>query len=172
MGKNKNTTPVVDKTAGVKPEAVTSVVTPEAVTPVVTPETVTPVVIPEVVAPVVTPEAVTPVVTPETVTPVVIPEVVAHVVTPEAVTPVVTPETVIPVVTPEVVTPVVNDIKTHDAEIIPSGRFIAENGNEYEFAVSSFTFQGKTYTKEEALSDHTDVLEHLAKIKSFILIKI
>jgi hypothetical protein len=149
MGKNKNTTPVVDKTAGVKPEAVTPVVTPEVVAPVVTPETVT------------------PVVTPETVTPVVIPEVV----TPEVVAPVVTPETVTPVVTPEVVTPVVNDIKTHDAEIIPSGRFIAENGNEYEFAVGQFTFQGKTYTKEEALSDHTDVLEHLASIKSFILKK-
>jgi membrane protein involved in colicin uptake len=63
-------------------------------------------------------------------------------------------------------------IETHDAEIIPSGRFIAENGNEYEFAVSQFTFQGKTYSKEEALSDHADVLEHLAKIKSFILKKV
>ena len=62
--------------------------------------------------------------------------------------------------------------KVHDATIIPLGKFIAENGNEYEFNVSSFTFQGKTYTKEEALSDHTDVLEHLASIKSFILKKV
>jgi hypothetical protein len=91
---------------------------------------------------------------------------------PETVTPVVTPEVVAPIVTPETVIPIVNDIKTHDAEIIPSGRFIAENGNEYEFAVGQFTFQGKVYTKEEALSDHPDVLEHLASLKSFILKKV
>ncbi|HSD07914.1 hypothetical protein [Flavobacterium sp.] len=59
-----------------------------------------------------------------------------------------------------------------EAELIPSGRFIAENGTEYEFAVSQFTFQGKVYTKEEALSNHADVLEHLASVKSFILKKV
>lgn len=62
--------------------------------------------------------------------------------------------------------------KVHDATIIPLGKFIAENGNEYEFNVSSFSYQGTTYTKEEALSDHTDVLEHLASINSFILKKV
>jgi len=61
---------------------------------------------------------------------------------------------------------------THEAEIIPPGKFIAENGNEYELVVSSFTFQGKTYSKEEALSEHPDVLEHLASVKSFILKKV
>lgn len=63
-------------------------------------------------------------------------------------------------------------VETHEATIIPSGRFIAENGNEYELTVGQFTFQGKVYTKEEALSDHPDVLEHLASLKSFILKKV
>jgi hypothetical protein len=61
---------------------------------------------------------------------------------------------------------------THDAELIPSGVFIAESGDSFEFAVSQFTFQGKVYTKEEALSNHADVLEHLISVKSFILKKI
>jgi hypothetical protein len=62
--------------------------------------------------------------------------------------------------------------EVHEAELIPSGRFIAENGDAFEFAVSSFTFKGKVYTKEEALSDHADVLEHLISVKSFILKKV
>lgn len=62
--------------------------------------------------------------------------------------------------------------KVHEASIIALGKFTAENGNEYEFTVNSFTFQGITYTKEEALSDHNDVLEHLASVKSFILKKV
>lgn len=86
-----------------------------------------------------------------------------------------TPVVEIPAVeTPVVETPAVETpaVETHDATIIPSGRFIAKNGDEFEFAVSAFTFQGKTYTKEEALSDHADVLEHLISVKSFILKKV
>lgn len=87
-------------------------------------------------------------------------------------TPVVT-ETPAVTETPVVVeTPAETETKVHDAEIIPSGRFIAANGDEYEIAMNSFTFQQKTYSKEEALSDHSDVLEHLASIKSFILKKV
>ncbi|MDI6033022.1 hypothetical protein QLS91_08040 [Flavobacterium sp. LB2P84] len=62
--------------------------------------------------------------------------------------------------------------EVHEAQLIPSGIFVAENGDSFEFAVDQFTFQGKVYTKEEALSDHTDVLEHLISVKSFILKKV
>jgi nucleoid-associated protein YgaU len=62
--------------------------------------------------------------------------------------------------------------EVHEAKMIPSGIFVAENGDSFEFAVGQFTFQGKVYTKEEALSDHTDVLEHLISVKSFILKKV
>jgi hypothetical protein len=62
--------------------------------------------------------------------------------------------------------------EVHEAKLIPSGIFVAENGDSFEFAVGQFTFQGKVYTKEEALSDHTDVLEHLISVKSFILKKV
>jgi uncharacterized protein YaiL (DUF2058 family) len=62
--------------------------------------------------------------------------------------------------------------EVHEAQLIPSGIFVAENGDSFEFAVGQFTFQGKVYTKEEALSDHTDVLEHLISVKSFILKKV
>lgn len=61
---------------------------------------------------------------------------------------------------------------SHEAVLIPSGRFVAENGDEYEFAVNAFTFQGKVYTKDEALSNHSDVLERLVALKSFILKKL
>jgi hypothetical protein len=172
MSKNKTTTSAVGATADVNSEESRFAETKANEIPVITPETVAPVATPEVVAPVVTPETVTPVVTPEVVAPIVTPETVTPVVTPEVVAPVVTPETVTPVVTPEVVAPVVTEIKTHEATIIPSGRFISENGNEYELTVGKFTFQGKVYTKEEALSDHPDVLEHLASLKSFILKKV
>lgn len=63
-------------------------------------------------------------------------------------------------------------LQVHEAELIPSGIFVAENGDSFEFAVGQFTFQGKVYTKAEALSDHTDVLEHLISVKSFILKKV
>jgi predicted RecB family nuclease len=59
-----------------------------------------------------------------------------------------------------------------EAELIPAGKFIAENGDEYEIVVNEFAFKGKKYTKEEALSDHTDVLEHLISVNSFILKKV
>jgi hypothetical protein len=62
--------------------------------------------------------------------------------------------------------------EVHEAQLIPSGIFVAENGDSFEFAVSQFTFKGKVYTKEEALSDHDDVLEHLISVKSFILKKV
>ena len=62
--------------------------------------------------------------------------------------------------------------QSHEAQLIPSGIFVAENGDSFEFAVNQFTFKGKVYTKEEALSDHADVLEHLIYVKSFILKKI
>ncbi|SEG31596.1 hypothetical protein [Flavobacterium urumqiense] len=62
--------------------------------------------------------------------------------------------------------------QSHEAQLIPSGIFVAENGNSFEFAVSQFTFKGKVYTKEEALSDHADVLEHLISVQSFILKKV
>jgi hypothetical protein len=62
--------------------------------------------------------------------------------------------------------------QSHEAQLIPSGIFVAENGDSFEFAVSQFTFKGKVYTKEEALSDHADVLEHLISVKSFILKKV
>ena len=62
--------------------------------------------------------------------------------------------------------------KSHEAQLIPSGIFVAENGDSFEFAVNQFTFKGKVYTKEEALSDHADVLEHLISVQSFILKKV
>ena len=62
--------------------------------------------------------------------------------------------------------------QSHEAQLIPEGIFVAENGDSFEFAVSQFTFKGKVYTKEEALSDHADVLEHLISVKSFILKKV
>lgn len=62
--------------------------------------------------------------------------------------------------------------QSHEAQLIPSGIFVAENGDSFEFAVDQFTFKGKVYTKEEALSDHADVLEHLISVKSFILKKV
>lgn len=62
--------------------------------------------------------------------------------------------------------------QSHEAQLIPGGIFVAENGDSFEFAVSQFTFKGKVYTKEEALSDHADVLEHLISVKSFILKKV
>ena len=62
--------------------------------------------------------------------------------------------------------------QSHEAQLIPSGIFVAENGDSFEFAVNQFTFKGKVYTKEEALSDHADVLEHLISVKSFILKKV
>ncbi len=62
-------------------------------------------------------------------------------------------------------------IETHEAKIIPSGRFIAENGDEYEITVDKFLFKQKKYTKEEALAN-PDVLEHLASTNSFILKKV
>ena len=62
--------------------------------------------------------------------------------------------------------------QSHEAQLIPSGIFVAENGNSFEFAVSQFTFKGEVYTKEEALSDHADVLEHLISVQSFILKKV
>jgi len=137
MSKDKKTTPVVDKTAGVNTEESRFAEKKANETPAVeTPAVET--------AAVETPAIETPTVE-----------------TPAVETPAVE--------TPTVETPAV---ETHEATIIPSGRFIAENGNEYEFAVGQFTFQGKVYTKEEALSDHPDVLEHLASLKSFILKKV
>lgn len=62
--------------------------------------------------------------------------------------------------------------QSQEAQLIPSGIFVAENGDSFEFAVNQFTFKGKVYTKEEALSDHADVLEHLIYVKSFILKKV
>lgn len=62
--------------------------------------------------------------------------------------------------------------QSHEAQLIPEGIFVAENGDSFEFAVSQFTFKGKVYTKEEALSDHADVLEHIISVKSFILKKV
>jgi hypothetical protein len=79
------------------------------------------------------------------------------------------------VVTTEAVSTEVDDAETkqsHEAQLIPSGIFVAENGDSFEFAVNQFTFKGKVYTKAEALSDHTDVLEHLISVKSFILKKV
>lgn len=91
-------------------------------------------------------------------------------------TPVVTQSPVVNETSIETQSPVVNEtstvLETHEATVIPSGKFISENGEEYEFTVNSFSYQGNTYTKEEALSDHNDVLEHLASIKSFILKKV
>jgi len=184
MSKQNKKTPAVDKTAGVNPEESRFAEAKSNETPAVeTPVVETPVVeTPAVETPIVeTPAVETPVVeTPAIETPVV---ETLNVETPAVETPVVeTPN----VETPAVETPVVethtmkgiqkfidsNTVETHDAKLIPSGRFIAENGNEFEFAVSEFTFQGKTYTKEEALSDHTDVLEHLISVKSFILKKV
>ncbi|MNR42871.1 hypothetical protein D3C85_1614360 [compost metagenome] len=76
-----------------------------------------------------------------------------------------------PVVSPAVITPVVTEIETHEAELIPSGIFVAESGDEYEFTVGSFMYKGGKFTKEEALSNHPEVLEHLISLKSFILKK-
>lgn len=59
-----------------------------------------------------------------------------------------------------------------EAELIPAGKFIAENCDEYELVVNEFAFKGKKYTKEEALRDHPDVLEHLISVQSFILKKV
>ena len=80
-------------------------------------------------------------------------------------------ETAIDVVgTEEVAAAVVVDSEevTYEAELIPSGTFIAESGEEYEFTVDSFTCKGKNYTKAEALKT-PDVLELLISLKSFIL---
>jgi len=167
MSKQNKNTPAVDKTAGVNTEESRFAEAKANETPVVeTPVVETPAVE--------TPVVETPVVeTPAVETPVVETPVVE---TPAVETPVVeTPVVETPAVeTPVVENPVVETpaVESHDAKLIPSGRFIAENGDEFEFAVSAFTFQGKTYTKEEALSDHADVLEHLISVKSFILKKV
>jgi hypothetical protein len=57
------------------------------------------------------------------------------------------------------------------AILIPSGVFIAESGDEYEFTVSKFSFKGVRYTIEEALKS-PEILELLVSLNSFILKKI
>ena len=63
----------------------------------------------------------------------------------------------------------VSIINVQDAEIIPSGVFISESGEEYEFTVAKFLFKGKKYQVQEAIANHEDVLEELAALNSFIL---
>lgn len=77
----------------------------------------------------------------------------------------------------EAVAPVVEEVvvetaEVHEAILIPSGIFIAKDGQQYQIAVDKFTFKGTVYTKEKALSDHADVLERLIELKSFILKKV
>ncbi|MES2813219.1 MAG: hypothetical protein V4670_12165 [Bacteroidota bacterium] len=63
----------------------------------------------------------------------------------------------------------VDEIQVQEAEIIPSGVFVSESGDEYEFTVAKFLFRGKKYQVEEAIANHSDVLEELVSLKSFIL---
>lgn len=57
---------------------------------------------------------------------------------------------------------------SQDAELIPDGIYLSDNGAEYGFTVDSFMFKGKKYDKAEALKN-PEVLETLVSLKSFIL---
>jgi hypothetical protein len=77
------------------------------------------------------------------------------------------------VVTKEVIV-AVDVIATEEVNavsLIPSGVFIAESGDEYEFTVSKFSFKGVRYTIDEALKS-PEILELLVSLNSFILKKI
>lgn len=69
----------------------------------------------------------------------------------------------------EEVVETVAEIDVQNVEIIPSGVFVSESGNEYEFTVQKFLFKGKKYQVQEAIANHTDVLEELVSLNSFIL---
>ncbi len=71
--------------------------------------------------------------------------------------------------TTEEVVETVSEIDVQNVEIIPSGVFVSESGNEYEFTVQKFLFKGKKYQVQEAIANHTDVLEQLVSLNSFIL---